>query len=77
MAKFPHHRSKPVEKQVLYLLLSVGNILSCLEQDACHLLTVGCPCRHMKREGTIAFNGQPSTKRLKRNIGFVMQVDST
>ena len=40
----------------------------------------GCPdalcawCRHMKREGEITFNGQPSTKRLKRNIGFVMQV---
>ena len=30
--------------------------------------------RHMKREGTITFNGSPSTKRLKRNIGFVMQV---
>ena len=28
----------------------------------------------MKREGEITFNGQPSTKRLKRNIGFVMQV---
>ena len=40
-------------------------------------LSLGCVCRHMKREGTIAFNGQPSTKRLKRNIGFVMQVDST
>ena len=37
----------------------------------------GLSCRHMKREGTIAFNGQPSTKRLKRNIGFVMQVDPT
>ena len=31
-------------------------------------------CRHMKREGTITFNGSPSTKRLKRIIGFVMQV---
>ena len=31
-------------------------------------------CRHMKREGVITFNGQPATKRLKRNIGFVMQV---
>lgn len=30
--------------------------------------------RHMKREGAITFNGCPSTKRLKRNIGFVMQV---
>ena len=28
----------------------------------------------MKREGTITFNGSPSTKRLKRIIGFVMQV---
>ncbi len=31
-------------------------------------------CRHMKREGTITFNGSPSTKRLKRITGFVMQV---
>lgn len=31
-------------------------------------------CRHMKREGVITFNGQPATKRLKRIIGFVMQV---
>ncbi|CAL8462005.1 g1536 [Coccomyxa elongata] len=30
---------------------------------------------HMKREGAITFNGAPSTKRLKRHIGFVMQDD--
>lgn len=30
--------------------------------------------RHMKREGNITFNGQPATKRLKRHIGFVLQV---
>ena len=39
------------------------------------VLTTVFVCRHMKREGTIAFNGQLSTKRLKRNIGFVMQVE--
>ncbi|EIE25035.1 P-loop containing nucleoside triphosphate hydrolase protein [Coccomyxa subellipsoidea C-169] len=30
---------------------------------------------HMKREGTITFNGEPATKGLKRHIGFVMQDD--
>lgn len=40
-----------------------------------HVVLRSCATRrHMKREGAITFNGAPSTKRLKRHIGFVMQV---
>jgi len=30
-------------------------------------------CRHMKVEGRVTFNGQKLSKRLKRQIGYVMQ----
>lgn len=33
-------------------------------------------CRHMKWEGAITFNGQAGNKQLKRQMGYVMQVNA-
>ena len=40
----------------------------------CFLPSMQNPCRQMRREGQVLFNGQLLNKRLKRQVGFVLQV---
>ena len=72
-----------VVRHVSTLILLCGAV-SAVKCDTCQkfegwqmelqLNVVFAACSHMRQEGAVTFNGVPLTKRLRRQIGFVLQV---